>query len=88
MLIDDCTEKVIEFSGTLVGFDDYVVERSCLAVSPALATFGKEANLSWKRAFAWEGNMRVGIDVHEICRRPHHSNGFEAKIAISFMSLA
>lgn len=26
MLIDDCTEKVIEFSGTLVGFDDYVSE--------------------------------------------------------------
>jgi hypothetical protein len=26
MLMDDCAEKVIEFSGTLVGFDDYVSE--------------------------------------------------------------
>lgn len=33
MLIDDCTEKVIEFSGTLVGFDDYVSEY-CSPSSP------------------------------------------------------
>ncbi|EWG43895.1 U6 snRNA-associated Sm-like protein LSm5 [Fusarium verticillioides 7600] len=24
MVMDDCAEKMIEFSGTLVGFDDYV----------------------------------------------------------------